>query len=413
MNKQKNLLICCRFDSFIKASYSIRNCFEKNDYNIEYLLLNDKGVVDKKHLSDIGFEGSYDTGGLNKLFSVEYVSRFDAVMLSLKGPEIYKVISTLENVYPKTVPRPIFFGGYCGIVYEKFSMGMLARQGLDVFYVNSKHDHDLFCRLLKEYGVADHENIKLTGLPLLDLSYEKKLSFRKNKIENVLFAGQPTVPESLSERTSIVYSLIKYCNKFPDRKVYFKPRHKPNQDSVHKTLFHYQRIFEKLSKKISIPDNLIITYEPILNLLESTDLCLTVSSTAAFEAANKGVLVGFLMDFGIREDYGTTYFAASGCATTFSDLLEDRAIEPDMSWWNERYLADGKNSGRVFEAVDSLVELVRNKQTSLPFRYNHLKAIGRSYDDFQNSEISLEYRSVFRNWLLKIYYYLKIKGVVE
>ncbi len=410
---QKRLLICCSFDSFIKASYSIRDVFEAKNYFIQYFLLTDKGVVDKAHLEEIGFIGEYETGSLRFFFDSCYLSQFDAVMLSLKGPVIYRIMSQLADIYPENIARPVFFGGYCGIVYEKFSLGLLARQPLDIFYVNSKYDYKMFRGMLAEYRVPDSSNIKLTGLPLLDLSCQKSKPASSRKIKSLLFAGQPTVPESLAERTCIVYSLILYCQKYPDRKVYLKPRHKPNQDSVHKTLFHYQRILEKLSRKIAIPANLILTYESILSLLDRVDLCLTVSSTAAFEAVNKGVPVGFLMDFGIREDYGTTYFVGSGCAITFTDLLADVHIEPDKSWWKDRYLSDGKNSQRVFEAVDSLVDRVSEQGAPLPFHYNHLNKLGHFYEEFKKQDVMVGYRATLKNFLLKIYYFLKVKGIVE
>ncbi|MBF0644771.1 hypothetical protein HTZ97_05450 [Desulfuromonas acetoxidans] len=411
--KINKLLICCRSDSFIKASIPVCNIFEHNSYRVEYLILTDNGVVDKEHLNDIGFSHHYISSDVKKIYDMNFISQFDAVMLSLKGNEINRILSRLSDVYPADVQRPVFFGGYCGIVYEKFSMGLLFRQPLDIFFVNSKYDYELFCKLLSDYKVSDSSNITLTGLPLLDLSFKQNNPSPHDNKKNVLFAGQPTVPETLSERASLVYSLFKYCEKYPERTVYFKPRHRLNQDSVHKTVFHYQKIVECLSRKHEIPQNFMLTYDPIVDLLDMVDLCLTVSSTAAFEAVNKGVHVGFLMDFGIREDYGTNYFAASGCAMTFTDLLDDRMVEPDRSWWDNHFLSDGKNSFRVFQEVDSLVNDVSGEARTFPFRYNHLKAITKSYCDFIEQDLSLGYKSIVKNFLLKVYYFLKIKGFIE
>ncbi len=409
----KKLLICCGFDSFIKASYPVCKVFERNGYLVNYFLLNDGGVVDKKHLAEIGFDHQFESGPLRKILNNQSLSKYQAVMLSLKGPEIYQVMSVLSDVEWPYPCRPVFFGGYCGIVYEKFAIGLLARQPLDVFFVNSKHDYDLFHSMLAEYGICDVSNIKLTGLPLLDLSHNLPFPSENRKIKNLLFAGQPTVPESLTERTCVVHFLIEYCEKYPDRNVYLKPRHRPNQDSVHKTLFHYQRIMESISKKRTLPPNLQLTYESILHLLDRVDFCLTVSSTAAFEAVNKGVNVGFLMDFGVREDYGTTYFASSGCAVNFNSLLADKQIKPNLSWWSDRYLSDGNNSQRLFDAVDAIVNHIQESKELLPFRHNFNKEISSYYEEFRRNDIKISYRSGLRNFFLKVYYFLKVKGFVE
>lgn len=409
----RKLLICSSFDSFIKASYSVCDVFEENGYAVDYLLINERGVVDKKHLAEIGFMRDFESATMTRIFDTDYLAEYQAIMLSLKGPVLFEIMSRLQDLDWPTEKRPIFFGGYCGIVYENFALGLLARQPLDVFFVNSRHDYDLFQRLLEEFGVPDSSNIYLTGLPLLDLSFNCAVPTESGEIKSLLFAGQPTVPDSLTERACIVHFLVEYCEKYPERTIYLKPRHKPNQDSVHKTLFHYQRILESIEKKRSLPPNLILTYDSILELLERVDLCLTVSSTAAFEAVNKGVPVGFLIDFGIREDYGTTYFVGSGCAVNLNDIMAGKTITPNLAWWRERYLSDGNNTQRLFSAVDELVDKITNSKDFVPFQYNYKKEIGKYYEDYKSKDLKLGYRSTMRNFLLKVYYYLKIKGIVE
>jgi hypothetical protein len=364
----KKLLIISCYDSFLKGSFKIAETFEKHDYIVDYYIYNDYRAIDQNHFSELGFKYPYKSGLLEKLFQTTDIFHFDAIMLSMEGPSIYKFIKLYNRKASSSnfSKRPILFSGYIGIVYENYVQGFLDRQALDVFYVNSKHDLTLFTSYCKTIGI-DHDNITLTGLPMLDAAYNKKFN-NPTSNNDILFACQPTVPKRIQERIYIVQRLIAYAKKFPERKVYFKPRHKPNQSTFHIVLFHYQDIINSIKRKTPIPENFILTYEPIQEILNKVDFCLTISSTASFEALCMGKKVGFIADFGIAEKYGNHYFLGSDCLITFNDLMLGRDIVINKDWERNYFKCDGRNSERVFIAVEKLIDRQRTSSKMFPIK---------------------------------------------
>ena len=365
----KKLLVISCYDSFLKASFNIASVFKKNRYRVKYFIYKDYQDIDARHFKEIGFEDTYESGWIKDLFRNDDILEFDAIMLSMEGPAIHKFYQLYaKHIGERPLPsRPVLFAGYVGIVYENFMQGFMDRQPLDVYYVNCKNDLKLFkkyCRKLK----LPADNLVLTGLPMLDTAY-RLVPERNRSSKALLFAGQPTVPKSFKERAYIIRYLVGYARTHPHEKIYFKPRHKPNQSTFHLAMYHYEDIFRYLRKRESIPSNFILTYQPILDLLKQVDLCLTVSSTAAFEALCMGIPVGFLADFGISEKYGNYYFADSGCLTTLNRLDLNNLPSMDPAWRKSYFHCHGRNTMRVFEAVDALAREQHLLQKMLPLRH--------------------------------------------
>lgn len=362
------LLIVTCHDSFLKASYCIAEIFKDKGYTVNYFIQVDDKRIDKDHFRDIGFFDDYQKGMIADLFIDDLIFKYDAIMLSLDGPSIN---GFLKRYYDKIFisnrrKRPILFSGYVGIVYENFIKGFLDRQGVDVFYVNSEHDLNLFSSFSRQLGL-DYDNIKLTGLPMLDLAYRLGDSSGK-KYNSILFACQPTVPKAFHQRKRIASKFIEYAKNNPEKKIYFKPRHKPQQSTFHIVKFHYHDIFSNLKKKTGIPPNLIITYDPILELLKKVDLCVTISSTASFEAICMGKEIAYLTDFGISELYGNHYFIGSGCMASFRDIMNNKSFKINEVWKNYHFLCDGKNSERVFMEVNNMIEKQNEMNNMIPLR---------------------------------------------
>ncbi len=328
----KNLLIITCYDSFLKASLNLAKIFKANQYSIDYFIYTDYRDIDHYHFREIGFDYPYKSGWIKDLFNDKKLFEYNAIMLSMEGPVIHKFYQVfVEQIATLHLTRrPVLFAGYVGIIYEKFMQGFMDRQPVDVYYVNCNHDLELFksyCQKLK----LPQENIFLTGLPMLDTAHHLKPD-RQRRANSLLFAGQPTVPKSFRERKFIVQKLLDYARAHPDEKIYFKPRHRPNQSTLHVVMFHYEDIILHLKRNKKIPPNFILTYEPILKLLQKVDMCLTVSSTASFEALCMGIPVGIIVDFGISEKYGNYYFAHSNCITTFNKLYSKKSCPhgPEM-----------------------------------------------------------------------------------
>src|SRR4029453_13791191 len=127
-------------------------------------------------------------------------------------------------------------------------------------------------------------------------------------IKTVMFADQPTVPQTREDRLYLYQRLLAYARIHPERDVVLKPRHRIGEDTFHRIKF----LPEALLSGVRRPPNFSIDYTPISDRLGTLDLMLTVSSTAALEAAAAGVRTAFVADLDVREQLGNHIFLDSG-----------------------------------------------------------------------------------------------------
>lgn len=408
----KRLLCVVKFDSNLKASLNIAGMFEKNGYTVSYFVLLPDYMIDKKHHKEIGFDRPYTNGTEDEIINSDMLLESDVILLDCDGKSIYQFNMAFNNRFKKMpeTKRPVLIAGYHGIVYERRTESFFFRSGVDIFYLNSPYDLQYFQYLSQNMPHCSETNLALTGLPFLDLSYNPDKNFH-HPYKTILFAAQPTVPESHRQRFWLMTKLVEFARLNPDKKVIFKPRHKPRQFTLKVEKFSYEKILKTISKKKGIPENFILTYTAIIDLIEQADLILTVSSTAAFEAYNLGKAVGFLTDFDITEESGSYYFIGSGCQLTFRDLFNNKVMIPNPDWWESKFLCDGDNTLRLFQVTDKLVENQKDGNP-LPVRaiakYELQKEFYRVKFD---NKIPL--RRKVTDFLLSIYYKLKKMGIVE
>jgi hypothetical protein len=100
-------------------------------------------------------------------------------------------------------------------------------------------------------------------------------------------------------------------------------------------------------------------YGPMAEVLDTTDVLLTVSSTAAVEAWARGIDAVIITDFGIAERYGNHHFLGCGALATFDDL--DAGIVPraDPEW------LEANGIGADIEDIAERVRVLLEEQASL------------------------------------------------
>jgi hypothetical protein len=67
-------------------------------------------------------------------------------------------------------------------------------------------------------------------------------------------------------------------------------------------------------------------------VLDHTDLLVTVSSTAALESLHRRIPTVVLTDLGIREALGNHHFVGSGCLASWDQLDAGHEPTPDAEW---------------------------------------------------------------------------------
>ncbi|MGW0901682.1 DUF6716 putative glycosyltransferase, partial [Streptomyces goshikiensis] len=81
-----------------------------------------------------------------------------------------------------------------------------------------------------------------------------------------------------------------------------------------------------------LPANCRLAYGNMGEVLDGTDLLVTVSSTAALESLHRGIPTAVLTDLGIREALGNHHFLGSGCLASWDQLDAGLLPQGDPEW---------------------------------------------------------------------------------
>ncbi|MFD4372668.1 DUF6716 putative glycosyltransferase [Streptomyces sp. NPDC058486] len=269
--------------------------------------------------------------------------RYDVVVLALVGGTVRAVLQGLADLGLDR--RPVIVTGYVGVVYEKLADGLLLRHGADVVLANSRHDADRFRAVYEGVG-AGSESVVEAALPFLGGAPHRPEPGR----DTLVFAAQPSVPVTRAERAYVLERLVRHARLHPEREVLLKLRSKPGEHTTHLEEHPYQRLVRDLDP----PANFRLVYGHMGEVLDRTDLLVTVSSTAALEALHRRIPTAILTDCGVREVNGNHHFIGSGLLTSFDRLDRlDRgeAPEPDEEWLARQGVASDGGYDSAFDAA--------------------------------------------------------------
>jgi hypothetical protein len=255
---------------------------------------------------------------------------YDAVVLSCVGTTIQAMLHGLARAWHGAPRRTAVVTGYVGVVYENLASGLLMRHGADLLLANSPHDVRRFRALLE--GVrADASAVTECALPFLDgAPYDPDAVARGERPHRVVFAVQPSVPASPKDRAYLLDRALEHARRHPEREVVLKLRSRPGEHTTHLEEAPYQRLIERA--KGEPPANFQLVYGNMGEVLDGTDLLVTVSSTAALESLHRGIPTAILTDLGVREQLGNHYFAGSGCLASWDEIDDGRVPTPDPAW---------------------------------------------------------------------------------
>lgn len=278
---------------------------------------------------------------------VDLALAHDVVVHALSGPFTRRFLVELDDRVGDG-PRPVVVVGWVGVIIERITAGYLDRSGADVVAVNARHELEHFRSVAARLGIDD-ANLMLSGLPILSTSPRPQ---DDGPIRTVLFADQPTVPESAAERLHLYRRLVAHAHRHPDRRVLLKPRHRRGEGTFHRMQHHP----EDLLSGEDLPPNLEVTHRPVPELLEEADLLLTVSSTACLEAVDRGRRVALVLDLGIHERHGNHVLLDSGLLRTFDQIDVDDLGTPDPAWVDSWF--GGRDVPPAVAVVDRVEKLL-------------------------------------------------------
>ncbi|MET9408385.1 DUF6716 putative glycosyltransferase [Streptomyces sp. NPDC002935] len=321
----------------------------ESDICLDGFLLRGRATPTARQLEEVGVRAD----SLREVTAVEFLRElgkedcaYDVVVLALVGGAVQAVLHGLARAWDGRTKRPLVVTGYVGVVYEKLADGLLLRNGADLVLANSRQDADRFRAVYEGVG-ADAGSVTEVALPFLGGA-----AYTENDPYTVVFAAQPSVPENRKDRTYLLDRLIRHARLHPDREVLLKLRSRPGEHTTHIEELPYQ----KLVQKADPPANFRLVYGHMGEVLDRTDLLVTISSTAALESLHRRIPTVVLSDLGVREALGNHHFVGSGCLASWDQLDEGYQPVPDAAWVaRQGVAAEGGSYETAFDVARSRI----------------------------------------------------------
>ncbi|MFD6968649.1 DUF6716 putative glycosyltransferase [Streptomyces sp. NPDC059979] len=297
------------------------------DHQLTGYLLRGRATPTARQLGEVGVRADR----LSEVTCAEFLAeiereRYDVIVLALVGGAVQAVLHGARALWPAPAKRPVLVTGYVGVVYEKLADGLLLRHGADLVLANSRHDAERFRAVYEGVG-ADAGAVTETALPFLGGAPYEPVGSRAH---TVVFAVQPSVPDSRADRAYLLERAARHARLHPEREVLIKLRSKPGEHTTHLEEQPYQRLAERIPG--GLPANCRLVYGNMGEVLDGTDLLVTVSSTAALESLHRSIPTAVLTDLGIREALGNHHFLGSGCLASWDQLDAGLLPQGDAAW---------------------------------------------------------------------------------
>ncbi|MFJ3303342.1 DUF6716 putative glycosyltransferase [Streptomyces sp. NPDC086549] len=331
---------------------------EGSDIRLDGYLLRGRATPTARQLKEVGVQAD----SLREVTAVEFLramreESYDVLVLALVGGAVQAMLHGLRRVQDGSAKRPVVVTGYVGVVYEKLADGLLLRHGADLVLANSRQDADRFRAVYEGVG-ADASSVTEVALPFLG----GQPYTGEHDPYTVVFAAQPSVPENRKDRTYLLNRLIEHARKHPEREVLLKLRSKPGEHTTHIEELPYQ----KLAQGQDLPANFRLVYGHMGEVLDRTDLLVTVSSTAALEALHRRIPTVVLTDLGVREVLGNHHFVGSGCLASWDQLDAGHRPAPDEEWVARQGVAADGSYGTAFDAARERIAVLLDRPGGLP-----------------------------------------------
>ncbi|MFE6520738.1 DUF6716 putative glycosyltransferase [Streptomyces sp. NPDC057794] len=325
---------------------------------LDGFLLRGRATPTPRQLREVGVRAD----SLREVTAVEFLrvmaeESYDVLVLSLVGGGVQAMLHGLGRAWEGRTSRPVVVTGYVGVVYEKLADGLLLRHGADLVLANSRQDADRFRAVYEGVG-ADASAVTEVALPFLGgASYEGE-----HDPYTVVFAAQPSVPESRKDRTYLLDRLVQHARRHPEREVLLKLRSKPGEHTTHIEELPYQKLVQRLDP----PANFRLVYGNMGEVLDRTDLLVTVSSTAALESLHRRIPTVVLTDLGVRESLGNHHFVGSGCLASWDQLDAGHRPAPDEEWVSRQGVAADGSYESAFDAARERIAELLGRPGGLP-----------------------------------------------
>lgn len=332
----RRVLALGTFDSFIRTAGVIARRFEAEGATIRFAALTASAKTAQLSARQLKAGGVTETVPVldaETLVSSRLFRDAHVVVAVIDGGRARALFMALAAAdFSQERSRPMIAVASPGVALVEVIQGFMSRAPADVLCFNTEGERAQFAAAATELGV-DSSNAIVTGLMGLDRR-PRKLSGTGRPL--IAFFEQPVIPARKIQRLHLLDGLATLARRCPQADVLIKLRHARHETAHHRTRFHLDDIARDLFGAEGRPPNLDFTHEAADRLLERAALAVTVSSTVAVEAMARGIPTRIVSDFGISEEFGTSYFVGSGCVAPLASLAPDMPEVARPEWIAER-----------------------------------------------------------------------------
>ncbi|MFC5764239.1 DUF6716 putative glycosyltransferase [Actinacidiphila bryophytorum] len=320
------------------------------DARLDARLLRGRATPTPRQLAELGIPAdSMAESTMAEILAETHDGTCDVLVVSCVGGTVQALLHGLSRAWQGRERRPVVVTGYVGVVYEKLADGLLLRAGADVVLANSADDARRFRDVYDGVGYRTGSIVE-TALPFLGGE-----SYRADDSRpfTVTFAVQPSVPDGRADRLHLLRRAVGHARLHPTREVLVKLRSKPGEHTTHIE----EQPYQKLVAALDPPANLRLVYGNMAEVLDRTDLLVTVSSTAALESLHRGIPTAVLTDLGIRETLGNHHFLGSGCYASWDELDDGRLPQASQEWTAAHGVAGSSPYAALRGRVSALLDM--------------------------------------------------------
>ncbi|MTE23786.1 DUF6716 putative glycosyltransferase [Microbacterium sp. ZXX196] len=263
----------------------------------------------------------------------------DVVLVAARGP----VVRVVARAVREELPRAAIATGLPGISVPATWRALHFRRGCDLFVLHSHREVREFAALARERGIP--QDFALATLPFARGAGGSAPAGGTD----LVFAAQAIVPREPEDRRRVARILLDAARADPDRRVVVKLRGRPGEHQTHRETDAYPDL---VAEHGAAPANLVVSYAPMSEALQAAEGLVTVSSTAAIEAAAAGVPVIALDDFGVSPELINVVFRGSGLLAGAADVVARRFRRPRPEWLEDNYFHDPASDTWVARAEE-------------------------------------------------------------
>lgn len=272
----------------------------------------------------------------------------DAVLVATIGP-LADIVA--EDILAASSARPVILSGLPGIALPARRKALLYRSQVDLIVLHSKREISRFAAIAAHNGFS----IEL-GLATFPFFSRTAIGETQARPTDIIFAAQAIVPLNARDRILLLSWLVSLARANPKRRVVIKARAARGEQQTHAERDSFEDLLAR--KFAGAPANLVVETGPMSEHLASAAALVTVSSTAALEAAAIGVPVLVLDEFGIGPELINEVFVGSGLFGSADELIEGSFKTPNPRWMADNYFHDASDNSWLWK-LQGLIEANR------------------------------------------------------